>query len=63
MRCVKLKINNSNPIELASSDTMAPSQAEIISAELDELKRVCESSVPGSRLVACVPQSIRVEVS
>ena len=43
--------------------TMAPSQSEIISAELDELKRVCESSVPDSRLIACVPQSIRVEVT
>jgi len=42
---------------------MAPSQSEIISAELDELKRVCESSVPDSRLIACVPQSIRVEVT
>lgn len=42
---------------------MALSQSEIISAELEELRRVCESSIPGSKLIACVPQSIRVEVA
>lgn len=35
---------------------------DIIEAELQELKKVCESSIPDSKLVTCVPSSIRVEI-
>ena len=34
----------------------------IIDDELDELKRCCENVVSDSKLVACVPAMIRVEI-
>ena len=35
---------------------------DIIEAELSELKRVCEAQIPDSKLVACVPAMVRVEI-
>jgi hypothetical protein len=42
---------------------MAPTPSEIIDAELAELKKICETSIPDSKLVTCVPATIRVEIT
>ena len=34
----------------------------IIEDELSELKKCCENVIPDSKLVACVPAMIRVEI-
>ena len=34
----------------------------VIDAEISELRRVVETQVPDSKLVACVPAMIRVEI-
>lgn len=34
----------------------------IIDDELQEVKKLCEHVVPGSRLVSCVPSMVRVEI-
>ncbi len=35
----------------------------IIDAELAELRKICETAIPDSKLVACVPATIRVEIT
>ena len=34
----------------------------IIDDELDEIRRCCENVIPDSKVVACVPAMIRVEI-
>ena len=38
-------------------------EMKVIEAELEELRKSCENSVPDSKLVTCVPSSIRVEIT
>ena len=36
---------------------------EVINDELNELKKGCENIIPDSKLVTCVPSSVRVEIT
>lgn len=38
------------------------SKMTIIDDELDEIRRCCENVIPDSKVVACVPAMIRVEI-